>query len=83
MLLLAKQGCGANQSVPCHSDMLRHGRGCGHKSHAMFAVAGCPACHAEFTRGKLGRELYEHEWLIAHEKYLQYLWDSELIGVMK
>lgn len=79
MLQLGVPGCGNHPSVPCHSDALRHGRGVGHKSHSIFAVAGCPACHAAFTRAKLGRGGYEEAWLRALERYLVYLWDNELL----
>lgn len=81
MLQLGAPGCGNHSSVPCHSDMLRHGRGVGHKSNAIFAVAGCPSCHAVFTREHLGRAGYEEAWLRAHEKYLVYLWDNGLVRV--
>lgn len=73
--------CGTNPSVSCHSDMLRHGRGVGHKSNAIFAVPGCPDCHARFTRANLGRDGYEAIWLAAHEKYMVYLWDNGLLKI--
>ena len=82
MLRLA-QDCGNNPSVACHSDMLRHGRGIGSKSHAAFAVPGCPSCHAVFTRAGLGREGYEATWQRAHEEYLRWLWEEGKIGVRK
>ena len=74
MLLLGEPECGVHPSVPCHSDMLRHGRGVGHKSEDVFAVAGCPACHAQFRREVLGREGYEDAWLAAFERYQVWLW---------
>ena len=80
MLRLAPD-CGNNPSVPCHSDMLRHGRGIGSKSHAAFAVPGCPSCHAVFTRAKLGRGGYDDKWQAAHEEYLRWLWDEGKIQV--
>ena len=80
-LVLGAPGCGIDKSVPCHSDMLRHGRGVGHKSNPVFAVAGCPACHAIFTRAHLGRDGYESAWLAAHERYLAWLWDMGRIKV--
>jgi hypothetical protein len=80
MLRLAP-GCGQNASVACHSDMLRHGRGIGSKSHAAFAVPGCPACHAVFTRAKLGRDGYAEKWLAAHEEYMRWIWDGGLVVV--
>jgi hypothetical protein len=68
--------CGNFKSVPCHSDMLRHGRGQGHKSHDCMAVPGCPDCHALFTRQHLGREGYEQKWLLAFERYILWLWEN-------
>ena len=73
--------CANHPSVPCHSDMLRHGRGVGHKSKAIYAVAGCPDCHALFTRGNLGREGYEETWQKAHDAYLAWLWDEGRLKV--
>ncbi len=81
MLQLGVPGCGNHRSVPAHSDMLRHGRGVGHKSADIFAVPGCPACHAVFTREHLGRIGYEEAWLRAHERYLVWLWDEERIRI--
>ena len=78
-LQLGVSGCGAHPSVPCHSDMLRHGRGVGHKSDAILAVSGCPACHAVFTREHQGRAGYDEVWLRAHERYLKWLWDHKRI----
>ena len=80
-LQLGVPGCGNHPSVPCHSDLLRHGRGVGHKSKSIFAVAGCPACHAAFTRGNLGREGYEAAWLAAHERYLVWLFEQGKLTV--
>src|SRR4051812_36432999 len=77
-LQLGLPGCGNNLSVPCHSDMLRHGRGVGHKSHDNFAVPGCPVCHAGFTRKALG-DLYELAWLRAHERYQVWLWENQKV----
>lgn len=80
-LRLAKVGCGVNQSSGCHSDMLRHGRGTGHKSHDCYAVSGCPACHTLFTREHLGREVYEHVWQNALEETVLWLWLNGKIKV--
>jgi len=81
MLQLGVKGCGTYPSVPCHSDMLKHGRGVGHKSHDCFAVPGCPACHRHFTREYLGRGGYETEWLAAYERYLLWLWETGRVVV--
>ena len=74
-------GCGTNRSVPCHSDMLAHGRGVGHKSHDCLAVAGCPACHAVFTRAKLGRDRYAEVWAEAFARYTVWLWEQGKVSV--
>ena len=76
MLRLGVSGCGTNKSVPCHSDMLRHGRGAGHKSHDCLAVPGCPACHAIFNREHLGRVGYEEAWAAAFARYTVWLWEQ-------
>ena len=80
MLRLADD-CGANPSVPCHSDMLRHGRGTGHKSADCLAVPGCPACHRLFTRGNLGRDSYERVFQLANEEYQVWLWRTGKVKV--
>jgi hypothetical protein len=76
MLQLGVVGCGADKSVPCHSDMQRHGRGVGCKSHDCLAVPGCPACHAVFTRAHLGQDGYEEAWAHAMARYLVWLWKN-------
>lgn len=81
MLLLGAPGCGNDKSVPCHSDMLRHGRGVGHKSHDCLAVPGCPACHAAFTRQHLGQAGYEAAWLGALERWLVWIWNTGKVKV--
>lgn len=81
LLQLGAPGCGEYPSVPVHSDMIRHGRGEFHKSHDCFAVPGCPACHAIFTRASLGKEGYHAAWTEAMERYILYLWVSEKIQI--
>jgi len=76
MLRLGVPGCGEHPSVPCHSDMLAHGRGVGHKSHDVLAVAGCPACHEAFTRKRLGKDGYALAWGAAMARYLVWLWEN-------
>ena len=73
--------CGIHPSVPCHSDMLRHGRGVGHKSHDCLAVPGCPHCHDRFTRKILG-ESYEEKWIRAMEFYLVWMWENRKVKVV-
>lgn len=81
MLQLGVPGCGNDASVPCHSDALEHGRGVGHKSADALAVAGCPACHAAFTRENLGREGYLEAWGKAMARYLVWLWTNDKLRV--
>lgn len=76
MLRLGAKGCGTHPSVPCHSDMLAHGRGAGHKSHDALAVPGCPSCHEAFTRRKLGKDGYALAWGAAMARYLVWLWQN-------
>lgn len=83
MLLLGAKGCGANKSVPCHSDMLEHGRGAGLKSHDCLAVPGCPPCHAVFTREHLGRAGYAEAWAKAIARYLLWLWENGKLRLAK
>lgn len=81
MLQLNVPGCGNHPSVPCHSDMLEHGRGVGHKSSDALAVPGCPACHEKFTRANLGRDIYAEAWRRGIARYLVWLWENERIKV--
>jgi hypothetical protein len=81
MLVLGVKGCGADKSVPCHSDLLRHGRGVGCKSHDALAVPGCPACHAVFTRAHLGPVGYAETWVSAFERYVVWLWRNRKVRV--
>ena len=80
-LQLSLYECGKNASVPCHSDMLMHGRGIARKSHDWTAVPGCPACHERFKREHLGDE-YEHVWRQAKDRYEDWLWRTNKIRVV-
>lgn len=80
-LQLGVAGCGAHPSVPCHSDLLEHGRGAGLKSHDALAVPGCPACHEAFTRKNLGRKGYVEKWAEAIARYLVWLWKNGKVRV--
>ena len=81
-LQLDTVGCGTNPSVAVHSDMLRHGRGAGHKGHDCLAVPGCPACHAVFTRARYGKAGYEEIWRNAFERYQVWLWTQGKVKVV-
>lgn len=81
MLQLGVPGCGQYPSVPCHSDSLEHWRGVGHRSPDCLAVAGCPSCHAAFTRQHLGRAGYLEAWGRAMARYLVWLWENGKVRV--
>jgi hypothetical protein len=80
-LQLGVPGCGNFPSVACHSDMLYHGRGVGHKSHDCLAVPGCPACHESFQRRWLG-EGYSAAWAAAMSRWLVWAFENGKIGVI-
>ena len=79
LLLPGQHECLSAPSEPCHSDMIRHGRGEHHKSHDCFAVPGCHNAHLSFTRANLGKEGYHAAWIEAMERWILYLWISEKI----
>jgi hypothetical protein len=68
-------------SVPCHSNMLRHGRGHAHKSHDVFTVPGCPDCHHWLDYGKASRDEKQDAFMAALERWWLYAWDNELLEV--
>lgn len=72
---------GVYPSVPCHSNMLRHGRGFSSKSHDAYAVAGCPPCHAWLDTGKASREEKETAFMAGLERYLLWLFRNEKVKV--
>lgn len=80
-MLRLVSGCGRHPTIACHSDMLRHGRGAGHKSHDCHAVPGCPDCHAVFNRATLGRDGYEEKWQAASDEYRVWMWTNGKVRV--
>ena len=66
---------------PAHSDSSFFGRGHGHKSHDFAFAAMCNNAH--MALGRMGRELKFGEWMRAYVKTQVYLWENNLIGVMK
>lgn len=73
--------CGNYPSVPCHSDSLQDGRGIGHKSNDCLAVAGCPDCHALFTREHLGDD-YSVKHATSLKRYLVWMWENGKVKVV-
>lgn len=76
LLLPGQHECLGAPSEPCHSDMIRHGRGEHHKSHDCFSVPGCHNAHLAFTRANLGKEGYHAAWTEAMERYILWQWVS-------
>lgn len=74
LLLPGQHECLGPPSEPCHSDMIRHGRGEHHKSHDCFAPPGCHNAHLAFTRSNLGKEGYFQAWVEAMERYILWQW---------
>jgi len=71
-------------AVPCHSNLLRHGRGTGLKSHDCFHVPGCSHCHYWLDYGKdASREEKEEAFMRAFEAYILWLWREGKIQVTK
>lgn len=68
--------------MPCHSNQQRHGKGVGLKSHDVFTVPGCLACHRELDFGKnLSREEKQNAFQLAHEQWLVDLFQTERVKV--
>ena len=72
---------GLYPSVPAHSNMLRHGRGVGHKSSDAFCVASCPACHSWLDTGGATRSDKQERFMAGLERYWLYLWESGKVKV--
>lgn len=73
---------GLHPCVPAHSNMQRHGRGASHKSHDCFAVAACTACHDFIDLGHAERDVKQHAFERALERYWLWLWENVRIGVI-
>lgn len=43
---------GGRETVPCHSNQQRDGKGMGLKAHDVYSVPGCMACHRETDQGR-------------------------------
>ena len=74
--------CSGGQTVACHSNYLRHGRGVGHKSADSYAIAGCNECHQEFDRN-LHRLDRSDIYSMAVERQLAWLVENDYIGMDK
>lgn len=73
---------GVNPSVPCHSNLQRHGRGLAHKTHDCYAPAGCVACHFWLDAGKAPREEKEATFMAALERWILWLFQNEKVRVV-
>jgi hypothetical protein len=72
--------CTEYQGVePAHSDQQIFGRGHGHKSHD-FAIAAL--CHtAHLMLDTFERDVKQAEWLRAHVRTMEWLWQNEKLKV--
>jgi hypothetical protein len=68
-------------SVPAHSNMLRHGRGHGHKSNDCYSIPACPACHYWLDYGKASRQEKQAAFESGWEQWVLYCWENDLVEV--
>lgn len=68
---------------PAHSNIQRHGRGASFKSHDLYHVASCHACHHELDHGtKLIRPEKEHFWQLGFERTMLEYFKRGWVGVI-
>ena len=60
--------CGnyGRETVPCHSNQARHGKGMGIKADDTYTVPGCAACHSFIDVSKSGKDLKFAIWDTAY-----------------
>lgn len=63
----------AETVVPCHSNLQRHGHGASIRSHDIFTVPGCLACHTWLDHGPAARADKEAAFMRAWERWMLYL----------
>ena len=80
---LGFDGCGGFNTVPAHSNLLRHGRGYSFKSHDIFAFPACQPCHYQLDHGtKLSKEEKENAQTRAVEQWILQLFLKEHVGLI-
>lgn len=67
--------------APCHSNLLRHGRGSHYKTHDVYVVPGCQGCHDWLDKGGAPREEQEQVFMAGWERWQLYLWQYGLVKV--
>lgn len=73
---------GGEDSVWCHSNSQRHGKGMGIKAHDCYGAIGCFACHSYIDNDKDGsREEKQWAFLQGFERTILYLWTQGLVKV--
>lgn len=79
---LSFKGCEVHNTVPAHSNLLRHGRGFAYKSHDLFSFPACPQCHYELDHGKnLSKDEREAATTLAWEAWILNLFQKEFVEV--
>jgi hypothetical protein len=73
---------GRDTVVPAHSNQSRHGRGFSFKSHDLFTVPACHACHQALDHGKdFTREQKADAFQRAWEAWMLHLFQSGKVMV--
>jgi hypothetical protein len=76
------KGCQGWPTVPAHSNRLEAGRGIGMKSHDIYTLPSCPACHYELDYGKhLDRAEKQIRWEAAYRRWEYDRWAEGLVRV--
>ncbi len=82
MLMLPCCTGGGEDTVPCHSNQLVHGKGMSEKAGDQFAVPGCAACHRELDQGfTMNKGMKADAWNLAYWRWQRRLWELELVKV--
>ena len=80
------QHCGAQDGtvVAAHSNQLIDGKGRGLKAHDYRIAALCFRCHAELDQGaKMSKQERLIMWEAAHRSTIGWLFDNEVIGLLR
>lgn len=73
-----------NGCDPMHADFKIFGRGFAHKSHDFAFAAGCRTAHRMLTSKINDTNTHEqkfHDWLRAHVKTMEWLWENGKVKV--
>ena len=80
------QVCGRVDGTVCaaHSNQQRDGKGTSIKAHDYRVAAMCMSCHHSIDNGnKLSRDERREIWELAHRLTIGYMFEHDMIGVLK